>query len=265
MNVHLDAGSPRGSALRALWRYVTRRWRPDTTPAPPRRPPVGLVRFGSLRRVQPIGRIFGSEWGQCIDRYYIEAFLARHATDIHGHVLEVADSAYTRQFGGAHVERADVLHVSPDHPGATITADLTQNAYILPSETFDCIIFTQTLQFIYDVRAALATLYRVLKPGGVLLATCHGISQIARWDMDHWGEYWRFTSLSARKLFTEVFPDTLVTVQAHGNVLAAVAFLHGLVSEELQPEELDYFDPDYEVLITIRAVKPASLTPPASG
>ena len=74
--------------------------------------------------------------------------------------------------------------------------------------------------------------------------------------MDHWGEYWRFTSLSAHKLFTEVFPGSHVAVQAHGNVLAAMAFLHGLVSEELRQEELDYFDPDYEVLITIRAVKP---------
>jgi hypothetical protein len=49
-----------------------------------------------------------------------------------------------------------------------------------------------------------------------------------------------------------------VTVQAHGNVLAAMAFLHGLVSEELRQDELDYFDPDYEVLITIRAVKPTA-------
>ena len=246
--------------LRALLHYVTRlRWR-ALTQSPPRHPPVGLVRFGSLRRLQPIGRIFGSEWGQCIDRYYIESFLARHATDIHGHVLEVGDNAYTRQFGSTRVQRSDVLHVAPDHPGATLTVDLT-NAEHLPADSFDCIVFTQTLQFIYDVRAALRTLYRILKPGGVLLATCHGISQIARWDMDHWGEYWRFTSLSAHKLFTEVFPAAGVTVQAHGNVLAALAFLHGLVTEELRQEELDYFDPDYELLITIRAVKPSLLTP----
>jgi len=241
--------------LRALLHYMTRLWRRAPTQSPPRHPPVGLVRFGSLRRLQPIGRIFGSEWGQCIDRYYIESFLARYATDIHGHVLEVGDDAYTRQFGGTRVQQSDVMHVSPDHPGATLTVDLT-HAERLPSDTFDCIIFTQTLQFIYDVRAALRTLWRILKPGGVLLATCHGISQIARWDMDHWGEYWRFTSLSAHKLFTEVFPAAGVTVQAHGNVLAAMAFLHGLVAEELRQEELDYFDPDYEVLITIRAVKP---------
>jgi len=247
--------------LRALLHYTTRLWRRTPTQSPPRHPPLGLVRFGSLRRLQPIGRIFGSEWGQCIDRYYIESFLACHATDIHGHVLEVGDNAYTRQFGGIRVQQSDVLHVSPDHPGATLAVDLT-HAEHLPSDTFDCIVFTQTLQFIYDVRAVLRTLFRILKPGGVLLATCHGISQIARWDMDHWGEYWRFTSLSAHRLFTEAFPAAGVTVQAHGNVLAAMAFLHGLVAEELRHEELDYFDPDYEVLITIRAVKPSSCTLP---
>ena len=39
------------------------------------------------------------------------------------------------------------------------------------------------------------------------------------------------TSLCS-KLFTEVFPASNVTVQAHGNVLAAMAFLHGLLSED---------------------------------
>jgi hypothetical protein len=46
-----------------------------------------------------------------------------------------------------------------------------------------------------------------------------------------------------------------VTVTSYGNVLAATAFLQGLAAEELHPEELDYRDPDYEVLISVRAVK----------
>ena len=170
--------------LRALLRYMTRLWRRAPTQSPPRHPPVGLVRFGSLRRPQPIGRIFGSEWGQCIDRYYIESFLARHAVDIHGHVLEVADDTYTQQFGGAHVQQSDVLHVSPQHPGATVIADLTCAEHVL-SETFDCIIFTQTLQFIYDVRAALRTLYRILNPAGYCWppATASARSPVGTWTI----------------------------------------------------------------------------------
>jgi hypothetical protein len=38
-------------------------------------------------------------------------------------------------------------------------------------------------------------------------------------------------------------------------VLAATAFLQGLSSRELRPAELDHLDSEYEVLITVRAVK----------
>ena len=220
---------------------------------------VGRVRFGSLRRLHPIGEVFGVKRGQsvdrCIDRYYITAFLARHAADIHGHVLEIADNTYTQRFGGARVQCADVLHAVSGNPAATIVADLTSAANV-PSERFDCIILTQTLQYIYDLRAALHTVHRLLKPGGVVLATVPGISQTSRHDAEQWGEFWRFTTFSARRLFGEVFPAHGTAIQGYGNVLVALAFLHGLLIEELRQEELDYHDPDYELLITIRAQKP---------
>ena len=221
-----------------------------------RRPPVGWVRFGSLRRVRPIDPDYGSRWGQVIDRYYIECFLRQQADEIHGRVLEIAADGYTRRFGGPRVSRSDVLHYTADNPKATIVADLT-DARNIASDTFDCVILTQTLQFIYDMHAAVCTLHRVLKPGGVVLATCHGISQISSYDMENWGEYWHLTSLSARKLFTEIFRDDCVTVRAYGNVLSATAFLHGLTAQELRREELDHHDPRYEVIIAVRAVKPA--------
>ena len=237
------------AGARQWLRAYQRRW--------DQQPPVGWVRFGTLRRLQPISRVFGLDRGLPIDRYYVENFLGAHAEDIRGNVLEIGDDTYTRKFGGNRVTKSDVLHVSEGNPKVTIVADLTKADHV-PSNTFDCIIFTQTLQFIYDVRAALQHLYRILKPGGVLLATFPGISQISRYDMNRWGDYWRFTILSARRLFEEVFPPENVEVQAYGNVLTAVAFLHGLAAEELKQEELDYHDPDYEVLITVRAVKPRS-------
>lgn len=213
------------------------------------------VRWGSLGRLTPVSRTFGYDRGNPIDRYYIEAFLGQHRDDIQGHVLEIADDVYTRKFGSERVTKSDVLHAQPGDPNATIVADLTK-ADGIPSRTFDCIILTQTLHVIYDARAALRHVYRILKPGGVLLATFPGISQISRYDMDRWGDYWRFTTLSALRLFEEVFPAANVCVEAHGNVLTAVAFLHGLAAEELSQAELDHRDPDYEVLITARAVKP---------
>ena len=226
------------------------------------KPPVGWVRFGSLRRVTPISPHFGYDRGRPVDRYYIDRFVAQHAQDIRGQVLEIGEDTYTRRFGGARVERIEVLHVKDGNPQATIVADLTRADH-LPSNTFDCVVFTHTLQFIYDVRATLQTLHRLLKPGGVLLATAHGIGKLSRSDMEQWGEYWRFTRQSAQRLFGEVFGPSQITVEAGGNVLVAIAGLHGLAVEELRREELDYFDPEYEVVVTVRAVKAPSTEHPA--
>jgi SAM-dependent methyltransferase len=217
------------------------------------RVPVGSVKFGRLRRVRPISDQFGFDRGLPIDRYYIENFLARYAGDIRGRVLEIGDASYTRRFGGERVSVSDVLHVREGNPEATIVADLSRGDNIA-SDSFDCIILTQTLHLLYEVRSAIRTIHRILKPGGVLLATFPGISQISR---DEWRKswYWAFTSLSARQLFEEAFPADDVEVETHGNVLAAISFLHGLATEELRKRELDTRDPAYEVLITLRAVK----------
>lgn len=192
--------------------------------------------------------------GRPIDRYYIENFLAENAGDVRGCVLEIGDNTYTLAFGGAELTRSEVLHVAEDRPQVTIIGDLT-NADHVASDTFDCIILTQTLQAIYDVRAAVATVHRILKPGGVVLATVPGISKVSRYDMDRWGYYWSFTMASAGRLFREFFPASNVQVDAHGNVLASIAFLHGLAIKELKQQELDNVDPDYQLLITVRAVK----------
>ena len=245
------------SAVWSLLSLALRRWLDRKRQALRRWPPVGMVEFGSLRRITPVSQSFGLDRGLCIDRYYIEHFLAQCSGDIKGDVLEVGDDVYTLRYGAKQVSKSDVLHVTEDNARATIVADLTQ-AEQIPSNAYDCIVLTQTLQFIYDMRKATGTLYRILKPNGVLLATCSGINRISRYDMDRWGEYWRFTTLSASRLFEEIFPPSNVTVQGYGNVLVAVAFLHGLAATELRQVELDYCDPDYAILISVRAVKPES-------
>lgn len=213
------------------------------------------VALGDLRRVTPISREFGFDRGSPVDRRYIESFLRRHAADVHGRVLEVKDRAYTRRFGGERVEVSDVLDIDADNPHATVIDDLTTGE-ALPSNAFDCILLTQTLHLIFDVHAAARTLHRVLKPGGVLLLTVPGITQIPRAESASW--YWSFSDRSAARLFRTAFPDGAVEVESHGNVLAATAFLYGLAEQELREAELDALDPDYPVTITVRAVKGAA-------
>ncbi|MDQ2974624.1 MAG: class I SAM-dependent methyltransferase [Acidobacteriota bacterium] len=215
------------------------------------------VRNSTRRRLTPVSRNFGFDRGLCIDRYYIEAFLQRHSSDIQGRVLEVLDRQYTRKFGGARVTQSDVLHAVSGNREATIVGDLSTGKNI-PHLAFDCLIVTQTLHLIYDVRSAIANCYAALKPGGVLLATFPAISQISRYDSDRWGDYWRFTKMSVDRLCRESFPTQQVEIVGHGNVFVAISYLDGLAAQDLLPSELDFHDPDYEIIITARLVKPTA-------
>jgi SAM-dependent methyltransferase len=215
--------------------------------------PPGAVRFGDLRRVAPLSRKWGKDRGRPVDRYYIENFLDRHRQDLRDRVLEVGDNAYTRIYGDGRVVQSDVLHVVEGTPGATFIGDITAADHI-PGDAFDCVVFTQTLQLIFDAGAAIRTLHRILKPGGVLLCTFPGITPTG--DRE-WGSswYWSFTTRSAREIFARNFPTGEVTIESHGNVLAASAFLYGMADRELTRAELDHHDPPYDMIITVRAVK----------
>ncbi len=219
--------------------------------------PVGSVDFGGLRRLSPISAVFGKDRDLLtIERYYIEQFLQTHSADVKGRCLEMGDPAYTKKFGGAKVTQADVLNYVPGNPQATIVADLTDAPHI-PDNTFDCIIITQTLQMIFEVDKAIATLARILKPGGVVLCTSHGMTRVARREgVDDWGEYWHFTTQSKRRLFHAHFPKDHVQVSTVGNVFTCICNLHGLAASEIDPVELETHDPNYEMLVLVRAMKP---------
>lgn len=210
---------------------------------------AGKVNLGDLRTIRPIDNDWGYARGLPIDRYYIEKFLAQNAADIKGRVLEFADNSYTTRFGTGKVTTSDIMNYSPS-AHATFIGDLAKADHV-PSGIFDCIILTQVLLFVYDIKAAIKALHRILKPGGIVLVTLPGIAKICR-DAD---DYWHFTGFSARRLFEEQFGKEKIQVQAKGNVLTAAAFLYGMAAEELSAAELDHEDPDYQVCITVRAVK----------
>jgi len=217
-----------------------------------RRPRVGRVDFGDLRRLAPISSDWGFDRGTPVDRFYIDQFMRSCAEDVRGRVLEIANPEMTLRYGGDRVTRSDVLHPVPAPPPVTLVGDLATGDG-LPVGAFDCAIVTQTLLLVYDVHAAVRTLARILAPGGVALVTIPGITKISREDMDAWGQYWSFTSASTRRMFEDAFGPDSVRVEAFGNVLAATAFLHGIAAEELTEEELLHRDRDFETLIAVRA------------
>jgi SAM-dependent methyltransferase len=209
--------------------------------------------WGDLRRLRPVSREFGYGRGRPVDRYYIERFLDTHRRDVTGRTLEVGDDGYTRRFGDDRTTQRDVLHVHGRNPAATIVGDLVDAPQIADA-TFDCIVVTQTLHLIYDVDRAVATLHRILRPGGVVLATFPGISQLSG---DEWSRTWSwgFDSRLASRLFASRFGEHHVSVEAYGNSLAAAAFLQGLATADLAPAQLNAEEDGCELLVAVRAVR----------
>ena len=207
--------------------------------------------LGTLRRTTPLSTIWGHDRGTPIDRVYIESFLSDHRHDIRGRVLEVRDNDYTARFG-TRVSRSDVLDIDPGNPCATIRADL-EAADAIRSESFDCFILTQTLQYLADVPGSLVHARRILKAGGVLLATVPVVAPIDR--LANQPDRWRFPPELCGLLFNAVFGQQHVQVQAYGNVLACIAFMVGMAREELSPDELGSYDPAFPLVAGVRAVK----------
>ncbi|MDF8333126.1 class I SAM-dependent methyltransferase [Novosphingobium cyanobacteriorum] len=234
-------------ALPASLRLRLRKWRLGLGV-----PPVGGVDFGDLARTTPIAPHYGYLRGGAVDRYYIEGFLARRGADIRGRVLEVATAIYARAYGQG-VSQVDELDSIPG-PNVAFAGDIGTEG-LLPSDAFDSIVFTQTLQYVFEPAVAVAQLYRALKPGGVLLATIPVITPLEPGDN---GWLWTFTPKVARRLFHATFGAENCSIEIHGNVFAATCYLHGIVVEDIDTKMLEPVDECYPVTIAIRAVKRAA-------
>jgi hypothetical protein len=200
---------------------------------------------------EPLSRRFGLDRGRPVDRAFIERFLAAHAEDIRGRVLEVSEPTYTERFGGDRVRRSDVVDASAENARATLVGDLREPGW-LPSAAFDCAILTQTLQYAARPRAVLDVLAAALAPDGVLLATFPGVSHRSMaGEAPGFADQWRFTSDGVRELLSGC--GLTATVSAHGNLTACAAFLYGMAEHETDPHAFAADDPDYELVICARA------------
>ena len=199
-------------------------------------------------RVRPYSARYGANRGTPVDRVYIDRFLAQHAAAIRGEVLEVNDDNYTRKFGSA--SRANVVDIRATNERATIIADLCEPGS-LPRERFDCVILTQTLQYLVDPVAALANLGSSLVPGGVLLVTVPAVARLDLADRD----YWRWTPAGLEVLLQRALPECEVVVSAYGNAGAGAAIFVGLSAENVGRRVLGRDDPAFPVLTCARVDK----------
>ena len=242
---------------RILARYLVKAVR-KLVPRPVKRVTRGvltLMNAGKARArlavgVQPLSYLWGADRGLSVHRYYLQQFMKEFAPDIRGHCLEFQDSGYTRRFGGSAVAKLDILHIDDSNASATVVADLTKPNDIA-SERFDCIICTHVFHVILEIDKAVSELYRILRPGGVLLAAVPHVSMCD--PQQH--EVWRFTPEGLSLLLARVFGAENVTVRAYGNSLTAAGEIRGLVVDEFTKAELDSHDPRFAVEVCARAMK----------
>lgn len=135
---------------------------------------------------------------------------------------------------------------------ATIVGDLATGENI-PHGVFDCIILTQVIHVIYDIKMALNHTFNALKPGGTLLLTTSGLSSSCRTDFH--GDYWRFTDTSLRMLLNEFVDEERIEIDVFGNVAVAKAFLDGLAIHEIPEAILGIKDDHYQVILTAKVKK----------
>lgn len=209
--------------------------------------------FLSLRRTSPVSNEYGFDRGEPVDRIFVHGFLERHSADIRGRCIEVKDGRLVARFGCGRVTGCEVVDIDPGNPNATIVGDLA-SAATLPTESFDCFILTQTLQYVYDVEEALGNAYRSLAPGGALLVTVPTVSRIDPSARE--ADYWRLTPSGLRTVAERSCPEAEIEVGGHGNVLAAAAFLYGFARHELDEASLRRDDPDFPLLAYARIVRP---------
>ncbi len=203
-------------------------------------------------QTRPLSAHWGFDRGTPVDRWYIERWLSGRAQDITGSVLEAMDARYTARFGRG-VTESHVLDVDSANREATLVADLEQPDGF-PAEAFDCIVLTQTLQYVYDLSAAVTSIHRGLRPGGICLVTAPLVSRLDA-AVPPGSEYWRLTGAACSRLFGDRFGAANVQVSEWGNLRAASAFLLGLAAEELSERELAAEDPYFPILTTVRAMR----------
>jgi peptidoglycan/xylan/chitin deacetylase (PgdA/CDA1 family)/SAM-dependent methyltransferase len=238
--------------------WAAYRWRNFRAPAVRRkqfRIPILTALWARYRLgtgLAPLSVLSGNERGLPLHRYYIDRFFGEFRGDIRGRVLEFQNDQYASRFGGANIQRLDILHKegSGHSKRATIVADLTRPNNI-PSDYYDCIICTRVLHIVRDLPAMLAEMHRILRPGGVLLAAVPMTDMIEPW----WHELWRFTPEGFQELTAGTFGSGNVQIRAYGNSLIAAAAMRGLTAEEFSRRELDALDDRFAIEVCARAVK----------
>lgn len=165
-------------------------------------------------------------------RRYIGQFLDKYTHAVHGSVVEFYPAVYRGLFPAA--TSYDVWNVvSAD--GATVIADL-QSADAIDDNSYDAIICTHVLSAIRNVWKATEELYRILKPGGLLLVTVPCLLQAYAPDP---ADYWRFTTDSLGAVLERF---TMIEMVTYGNAAVCAGSFYYLMDYDFPERVVDDHD-----------------------
>ena len=212
------------------------------------------VRWGNLRRLDPIDDTDGAGRGTPIHRYYEAAFVDAHSANVRGRVLEYAQAAHSRRLGHD-LATVDVLDIDPHNPAATVLADLGDHGS-LPAGEYDCVVVGDALRYVPDLDAAIANLWQSLDEGGVLLLVSPVVAACR--DDGPRLDRWRLLPAVLEEALMRADGRADLEVVTFGNRLSASAALAGLAAEDLRVEELAAHDSRFPVVVAARAAKPGA-------
>lgn len=135
--------------------------------------------------------------GYSLRRYFIDEFYARQVQGLPAgsHVLDLGGYKL-RKRGGFDIGRYP-LHVTYANLSLSQKPDFQSDATCLPCrpESFDAVVCSEVLEHVYDCKAVLQEIYRVLKPRGVCLISVPFLFHIhadpcdyGRYTHHYWGK-----------------------------------------------------------------------------
>lgn len=199
--------------------------------------------------VLPFDRDFGDSRGTPVGRYYVEKFLRENADQVRGRCLEFGDPRYKSYFPAA--EKYEVVSIKPG-PGVDYVCDI-HDPKGLPEGEYDSIVCTQVFEHLARPELAAQSLYRLLKPGGVLLLTAPFLNPVHGLPLD----FRRFTP-NALELILQDAGLVVDSIDFGGNSNVSLGSMLGMVQEDFTTKELEIKDPVYPYNCLIRAHRPTA-------
>ena len=214
----------------------------------------GPAQYFASFTTEPLSNRFGFDRGTPTDRYYIEKFVMSCKDLIKGDCLEVQAPLYLNKLHNSNITSKTILDIVASNKDATLIGDM-RNLTNVMDNSYDTLIVTQTFHLIDDLNSALKECHRILRQGGVLIATFPALSRIDP-DSGADNDNWRLTPAGCKNMFGQHFGKANVDITPFGNALAGWAFWVGLAQEELPTLALlDTYDPMFPVSTGIKAFK----------